>query len=23
CATENPLYFDSGYYTGGGYFAYW
>nr|MOY21051.1 immunoglobulin heavy chain junction region [Macaca mulatta]MOY21141.1 immunoglobulin heavy chain junction region [Macaca mulatta]MOY21586.1 immunoglobulin heavy chain junction region [Macaca mulatta]MOY21625.1 immunoglobulin heavy chain junction region [Macaca mulatta]MOY21798.1 immunoglobulin heavy chain junction region [Macaca mulatta] len=23
CATENPLYFDSGYYTGGGYLAYW
>nr|MOY24714.1 immunoglobulin heavy chain junction region [Macaca mulatta] len=23
CATENPLYFDSGYYTGGGYFAHW
>nr|MOY25023.1 immunoglobulin heavy chain junction region [Macaca mulatta] len=22
-ATENPLYFDSGYYTGGGYLAYW
>nr|MOV56942.1 immunoglobulin heavy chain junction region [Macaca mulatta] len=23
CATARPYYFDSGYYTGSGYFDYW
>nr|MOY23944.1 immunoglobulin heavy chain junction region [Macaca mulatta] len=23
CTREYPLYFDSGYYTGGGYFDLW